>query len=275
MRAIAALAIVCLLSPLAHAELNPKRKVVVIEYRAGSSALPNVADELVGEMSRLTSLQVLGPDQTKALYGEQLEQAIVKCAGEADCVAKIGQKVGAAEVVLVGISELGDVILTMQRIDVRTRAVSARIAESLAASTQPSSDQLGYYLTKLLPPSDFLRFGIIAISANLPGAVVTVGGEKRGVTPIEPLKLRAPAKYPIRVEKPGYVPFTTTVQLPPDSELKVDAELSLRGGGTAWYQKWWVYAGGVVVLGLVGGGIYYATREPPDSVGVGGTIMNP
>ncbi len=275
MRAIAALAIVCLLSPLAHAELNPKRKVVVIEYRAGSSALPNVADELVGEMSRLTSLQVLGPDQTKALYGEQLEQAIVKCAGEADCVAKIGQKVGAAEVVLVGISELGDVILTMQRIDVRTRAVSARIAESLAASTQPSSDQLGYYLTKLLPPSDFLRFGIIAISANLPGAVVTVGGEKRGVTPIEPLKLRAPAKYPIRVEKTGYVPFTTTVQLPPDSELKVDAELSLRGGGTAWYQKWWVYAGGVVVLGLVGGGIYYATREPPDSVGVGGTIMNP
>ncbi len=275
MRAIAALAIVCLLSPLAHAELNPKRKVVVIEYRAGSSALPNGADALVGEMSRLTSLQVLGPVQTKALYGEQLEQAIVKCAGEADCVAKIGQKVGAAEVVLVGISELGDVILTMQRIDVRTRAVSARIAESLAASTQPSSDQLGYYLTKLLPPSDFLRFGIIAISANLPGAVVTVGGEKRGVTPIEPLKLRAPAKYPIRVEKTGYVPFTTTVQLPPDSELKVDAELSLRGGGTAWYQKWWVYAGGVVVLGLVGGGIYYATREPPDSVGVGGTIMNP
>jgi hypothetical protein len=275
MRLAIAIAIVCSWSAVARAELDPKRKIVVIEYRAGSSALPKVVGELVAEMSKHTSLQVLGPDQTKALYGEQLEQTIVKCAGEAECVAKIGQKVGAAEVVLVGISELGDVILTMQRIDVRTRAVSARIAESLAANQYPSNDQLGYYLTKLLPPSDFLRFGIIAITANLSGAVVTVGGEKRGLTPIEPLKLRAPAKYPIRVEKQGYVPFTTTVQLPPDSELKVDAELSLRGGGDHWYQKWWVYAGGFVVLGLVGGGVYYATREPPDSVGVGGSVNPP
>jgi len=273
MRAALGLVLVCVFAASARAELNPRRKVVVIEYRAGSSALPKIANELVAEMAKQTSIQVLGPDQTKALYGEQLDQAIVKCAGEADCVAKIGAKVGAAEVVLVGISELGDVILTMQRIDVRTHAVSARIADSLAANSEPNSDQLGYYLTKLLPPSDFLRFGIIAITSNESGAAVTVGGEKRGLTPIEPLKLRAPAKYPIRIEKQGFVPFTTTVQLPPDSELKVEAELSLRGGGGShWYQKWYVYAGGVVVLGLVGGGVYFATREPPNSVPVGGSL---
>jgi hypothetical protein len=267
-----AVALVCSFATAARAELDPRRKVVVLEYRAGSSALPNVVRQLVGEMSKQTSLQVLGPDQTKALYGEQLDQAIVKCAGEAECVAKIGQKVGAAEVLLVGISELGDVILTMQRIDVRSHNVNARIADSLAADVTPNEDQLGYYLTKLLPPSDFLRFGIIAITSNETGAVVTVGGEKRGLTPIEPLKLRAPAKYPIRIEKDGFVPFTTTVQLPPDSELKVDAELSHRGAGRHWYEKWYVYAGGVVVLGLIGGGAYYATREPPSSVPVGGQL---
>jgi hypothetical protein len=272
MRAAVAIAIVCSMAAVARAELDPKRKVVVIEYRAGSSALPKVVGHLVAEMSTQTSLQVLGPDQTKTLYGEQLEQAIVKCGGEAECVAKIGQKVGAAEVVIVGISELGDVILTMQRIDVRTRAVSARIAESLPGNSEPTSDQLGYYLTKLLPPSDFFRFGIIAITSNERGAAVTVGGEKRGVTPIQPLKLHAPAKYPIRIEKAGFVPFTTTVQLPPDSELKVEAELSRRGGGSHWYEKWYVYAGGVVVLGLVGGGVYFATRESPNSVPVGGSL---
>jgi hypothetical protein len=271
MRALVAAALVCSLVTPARADLDPKRKVVVIEYRAGSSALPTVVTQLVAEMAKQTSIQVLGPDQTKALYGEQLEQAIVRCAGEADCVAKIGAKVGAAEVVLVGISELGDVILTMQRINVRTHAVSARIADSLPANSQPSTDQLGYYLAKLLPPSDFLRFGVIAISANEPGAAVTVGGENRGVTPIDPLKLRAPAKYPIRIEKAGFVPFTTTVQLPPDSELKVDAELSPRGaGGSAWYGKWYVITGAVLLGGLVGGGIYFATREPPDSVDVSG-----
>jgi hypothetical protein len=271
-RCALAVAMLCLVARAAHAELDPRRKVVVIEYRAGSSALPKVVGELVAELTRHTSLQVLGPDQTKALYGEQLEQAIVRCGGEAECVAKIGAKVGAAEVVLVGISELGDVIMTMQRIDVRTRAVRARIAESLAAETTPTEDQLSYYLTKLLPPSDFLRFGVIAINASESGAVVTVGGEKRGLTPIDPLRLRAPARYPIRVEKDGFVPFTTTVQLPPDSELKVDAELSLRGGGTHWYEKWYVYAGLVGVITIAGGGIYFATREPPDSVGVGGVF---
>lgn len=274
MRAARALAIVCAFATAARADVDPKRKVVVIEYRAGSSALPKVAGQLVAEMSRATSLQLLGPEQTKAVYGEQLEQAIVKCGGEPDCVAKIGAKVGAAEVVLVGISELGDVILTMQRIDVRSHEVTVRFADSLAPDAVPSDDQVSYYVTKLLPPSDFLRFGIIAISSNEASAAVTVGGEKRGLTPIEPLKLRAPAKYAIRIEKDGFVPFTTTVQLPPDSELKVDAELSRRGG-SHWYEKWYVWAGAVVVLGGAGGGIYFATREPPSSVGVGGTINNP
>src|SRR5262245_39976798 len=99
-----------MLCAAAWADGNPKRKIVVLEYRSGSSALPKVTDQLVAKMTKQTSLQVLGPEQTKTLYGEKLEDAIVRCAGDAGCVAKIGQKVGAAEVILVGISELGDVI---------------------------------------------------------------------------------------------------------------------------------------------------------------------
>jgi hypothetical protein len=190
----------------------------------------------------------------------------VKCAGEADCVAKIGAKVGAAEVILIGISELGDVILTMQRIDVAGHSVSGRIADSLPAGSQPNEEQIGYYLAKLLPPGDFLRFGIIDIIANQAGALVTVGGEKRGSTPIQPLKLHAPASYSIRVEKDGFVPFQTKIQLPADGELKVEAQLSRKGGGTAWYAHWYVLTlGGIVVAGVTGGSIYYATRPPPSS----------
>jgi len=44
------------------------------------------------------------------MYGDHLDQALVRCAGDAACIAKIGQKLAAAEVILVGISELGDVI---------------------------------------------------------------------------------------------------------------------------------------------------------------------
>ncbi|HEY0253835.1 MAG TPA: PEGA domain-containing protein [Kofleriaceae bacterium] len=256
-----AVTFVLLFCALAHAE-DPKRKVVVLEYRSGSSALPKIADRIVATLGKQTSLALLGPDQTRAVYGDHLEQAIVKCAGEADCIAKIGQKVGAAEVVLVGISELGDVILTMQRIDVAGRQIRARVADSLAINTTPDDDQIAYYLAKILPSGDFLRFGVIDIIASQAGALVTIGGEKRGNTPIKPLKLHAPATYTVRVEKDGYIPFTTKIALPADAELSVNANLA-RKGSSAWYTHWYVLAiGGVIVAGAAGGTIYYLTRPP-------------
>ncbi|HUS27492.1 MAG TPA: PEGA domain-containing protein [Kofleriaceae bacterium] len=277
MRVALAMAAVAMLASVAHADdLDPRRKVVVLEYRASSSALPGIASVLVGEMTNQTSLQLLGPDQTRTIYGDGLDQAVVKCAGEAECVAKIGAKVGAKEVVLVGVSEVGDVILTMQRIDVAKRTVTARLAELVTAEQTPTNEQISSYLQRLLPPGDFKRFGVIEIRSSETGAVVSIGGEKRGVTPIEPLKLPAPAAYAIRVEKEGFVPFTTKVQLPPSSELTVDAELSRRGATAHWYTKWYVLAGiGVVSAGLVGGGIYFATREPATSVGVNGMVSPP
>ncbi|HEX3477789.1 MAG TPA: hypothetical protein VHT91_22360, partial [Kofleriaceae bacterium] len=83
-------------APRSHADPDPRRKVSVLEYRAGSSALPGIAARVAATLSRKTSLGVLGQDQTRAMYGDQLDRALVRCAGEAGCVARIGQKVGAA-----------------------------------------------------------------------------------------------------------------------------------------------------------------------------------
>jgi hypothetical protein len=263
-RALPCLATVAALATLtatARADSDPKRKIAVLEYRAGSSSLVGIGTQLAEAIGKQTSLTVLAPKQAKAVYGDQLDQAIVKCGGDAECVAKIGHKMGVAEVLLVGVSELGDVILTMQRIDVGTRAVSSRIADSLASDAAPSSDQLSTYLGRLLPPSDFIRFGIIEIIANQTGALVTIGGQARGTTPIAPLQLRAPATYAIKIEKSGFVPFTTKVALPPDGELRVEAELSRRTS-KAWYQRWWVVGGlGLVVTAAAGTTIYFATRD--------------
>jgi len=51
----------------------------------------------------------------------------------------------------------------MQRINVADHAVSSRVADSLAAGAAPSDAQIADYTTRLLPPSDFLRFGVIDI----------------------------------------------------------------------------------------------------------------
>ncbi|MGE0868106.1 MAG: PEGA domain-containing protein [Kofleriaceae bacterium] len=265
---------VCALAGPAVADPDPKRKVVVLEYRAGSSALPGISARVLGIMAKQTSLHVLGPDQTRATYGDTLDQAVVKCAGDAECIARIGQKAGAVEVLLVGVSELGDVILTMQRIDVARQSVSARIADSLATGTIPTDSQIDTYLQRVLPPGDFLQFGVIDIVANLTGAAVTVGGQPRGVTPIPSLKLHAPATYDIRVDKAGYIPFSTKVALPPDGVVKVEAQLSRQGERTKWYQQWYVLAGaGLLVAGAAGTTIYFVTRDDPtDSVPVSGII---
>jgi hypothetical protein len=271
---LTSLVLLVLLAGSAEAAPDPKRKVIVLEYRAGSSALPGISARVIGALSKQTSLGVLGPDQTRVIYGAQLDQVLVGCAGESDCVAKIGQQVGAAEVILVGVSELGDVILTMQRIDVRGKSVSARIADSLAEGATPSDAQVDSYLQRLLPPTDFLRFGVIDIVANLSGAAVTIGGEPRGVTPVQSLRLPAPATYEIRIEKEGYVPYRTKVELPPDGEIKVEAELSQRGA-TSWYQRWYVLAAaGVLVAGAGGTAIYFATRsDPSNRVDIGGMVQ--
>jgi len=270
----ALIALLVVLGGVAHADPDPKRKVVVIEYRSGSSALPGIAKRVVETMTKLTSLQLLGPDQTRTVYGDQLDQAIAKCAGEPGCIAAIGKKVGAVDVLLVGISELGDVILTVQRIEVARGEIVTRIADSLAASAVPSDDQINGYLARLLSPADFMRYGVIDIVANLAGAAVTVGGSSRGLTPIQALKLPAPATYEIRVEKAGFVPFTTKVALPPDGEIKVEAELSKRGGEGAWYGRWYVLAGaGLLVAGAAGTAIYFGTRTTAsDSVTVMGSL---
>jgi PEGA domain len=258
------LALLCLLCGIARADVDPKRKVIVLEYRSGSSAMPHVADRIVAMLSKQTSLNVLGPDQTRAVYGEHLDLVIVKCAGDPECVARIGQKVGAAEVILVGISELGDVILTIQRIDVATRTVSSRLADSISGGVMPNDQKLDGYLKKLLPASDFLRYGVIDIISSESGALVTIGGQHRGSTPIPSLKLKAPANYDIRVEKRGFQPFTTSVQLPPDSELRVRANLARPGGAPSWWQHWYVLApAALIVAGAAGGSIYFATEQTP------------
>ena len=251
---------------------DPKRKVAVLEYRAGSAALPGIDVRIASLLASKTSLAVIDAAEARKQYGTKLDADVVACAGEAACIAKIGAKVDVREVLLVGVSEFGDVILTLQRIDVRRRGVATRIAEALAEDADPGDDDLTAYLRRVMPESDFLRYGTIKVSANLAGAEVYLGGDRRGTTPIEAIKVRAPATYELRLTHRGYTPFQAKVAVPPEGEVEVTARLTREGGGGPWYTKWWVAAiAGVVVAGGIGVGVYMS-QDTPTSVPVGGMI---
>ena len=252
--------------------VDPKRKVAVLEYRSGSSALPHIDKRFAEILEKRTSLKVMDADEARASFA-RLDADVVACEGDGACVARIGSKLGVDEVLLVGVTQFGDVILTLQRIDVAEHRVSARIAETLATKSTPNENDLTGYLTRLMPPEDFLRFGVIHIAANLDGANVKVSGEDKGTTPVPAIKVKAPARYDLRVTKDGYIPFHASVDVPPDGDIAVRADLVAQGEHVAWYGRWGVATlAGVVVLGAVGTGVWYGTRSPTE-VPVGGHSM--
>jgi len=250
---------------------SPKRRVAVLEYRAGSSALEAIDARIARLLGKETSLGVVNADDARKRYGGSLDSDVVACSGDAACVAKLGARLGVAEVLLVGVSELGDVILTLQRVDVKRRGVAARIAEALAVGARPSDDDLGRYLARVMPESDFLRYGTVYIDANLTGAEVEIGAEKHGLTPVQAIRVKAPATYDIQVTKRGYTPFRAQVVVPPEGEVRVKAELTRRAAAARWYQKWWVVGLAVGAAGLTVGAVLYS-RQNSDSVPVSGHV---
>ncbi len=254
MKIVAAVAAAAVLAmPVSARAEDPRRSVAVLEFRSESSALAQIGVRVTEVLATRTSLKVLGDDQARQRYGAALDADVVACDGEARCIGRIGQRLKVSEVVLVGVSELGDVILTVQRIDSKTGKVRARLAEALAADAAPTEDELAVYLGRVLPAEDFVRFGVIAIRVNVAGADVSVGGTPRGTSPIPDLRVPAPATYPIEVKKVGYMTFRAEVDIAPDANIKVNAELTKPGQGVQkWYTRWYVAAAaGVVLAGAV------------------------
>lgn len=244
---------------------DPKRRVAVLEFRSGSVELAQIDERIAALLGKLTSLDVVDAVTARKVYGPQLDRDLVSCEGGPGCVARIGKKLDAVEVLMVGVSEFGDVILTLQRIDTRTGAVASRIAEALEPGSHPGQEALSKYLERVMPRSDFLRYGMIRIRSNVTGASVTIDSKPRGLTPVEPLKVRAPASYEIRVSKPGYITFSARVLVPPDGNIDVRTDLSTRSD-SAWYSRWWVAAiAGSVVIGAATGAVLIM-RENPSTV---------
>jgi hypothetical protein len=192
-------------------------------------------------LAHSAALDVISPEEARRRLGGRLDAMIARCAGDPTCVAQVGEKIQADEVILVGISQLGDVILALQRIGVRTRSVEGRIAEALSPGTEPNDDTLLGYLRRLLPPEDFRRYGGIRVKASVSGAEIALDGRIRGRTPLATLQVEAPRRYQLTVRKSGYIDFNAYLDVQPDGMVEVTTDLHRRPTTLAWYQRWWVW----------------------------------
>jgi hypothetical protein len=257
-RQIAALLVVC----WAASATAQKKVVAVLEYRAGAKGAQGIGERLARLLRANAAFDVI--DQAEARRrAPRVDAEIARCGGDPMCVGAMGERLGADEVLLIGVSQLGDVVLAMQRIDAKRGESGARLAESLPPDAEPLDDEVLGWLRQLYPPEAFRRYGAIQIASDVEGAQVTLNGEPQGKTPLEkPLAMRAPASYRVRLDKPGYVPFQARIDLLPDATVEVRATLQRETGAVPWYKRWYVWAavGGAVAIAGASVAIYYGTR---------------
>jgi hypothetical protein len=116
----------------------------------------------------------------------------------------------------------------------------------------------------------------IRVTANRPGAVVSVDDLDTGVAPVE---LSRPAgTYRVAVRKAGFVPYLTTVRVNPGDQPSLHAPLSEET--VPVYKKVWFWAAATAVVAGAAVGTYFLTRPEherprPDGGALGWVVTVP
>jgi hypothetical protein len=243
------------------------RTIAVLEFRAGVKSAQEIASGMAEEISNLTSNKVINPSEARLRLGSNLDAEVARCKGDSECISKIGQTLECDEVILVGVSQLGDLILAIQRIEVSSGHVLARLADSLQPRSRIKSNNLRSYLHRLLPSEDFKRYGQISVQTGVTGDEVFLDEGFKGKTPLSPLKVPAPGRYSLRVSRGGYEDFEARLDVLPEAMVEVTPNLGRKSMAPKWYQQWWVWAlvGGAVVAGTTAA-VVGSRAKNPDTV---------
>lgn len=261
------LLLVLALAGSAYARPRRKTRMAVLEYRSGVGRTLDLASRLVRLLKRKTSYDIVDLTEARKRIGPGVDFLVARCAGRATCMAALGRRLGVDEVLLVAMTQMGDIIVVVSRILTRSRTEAARAGITVSGDQRVPSQRLMDLLNKLLPAAAFKRYGSIRVRCNIQNAQVFVGKELKGQTPLEgPLELPAPAEYEVKVQRKGYVTFTARLRVPPDATITVNANLvPLRTGSPPIHKQWWFWttlgASAVLVAAGVITGILVGRRN--------------
>lgn len=252
-----------------QAAANSGDTVAIFEYRNDVKQFADLAERLTLTLQQNTSLELIDLAEARRRLGIGVDAAVARCDGETQCLSAVGERLKAKEVLLLAVSQLGDVVLALRRILVKDRRVVARYADSLSSGTQVDEARLLSWLQQLYPPETFKRYGQIRILTDISGAQIYLNAKPRGQTPLpEPLSVLAPGNYRLLLEKDRYLPFQASLLVMPDMVVDVDANLIKQEQTQRWYSRWYVWTGIIASLAAVSAtsmAIYFGTSKPaPD-----------
>ena len=210
-------------------------------------ALPGIANEIVATLGKQTSLQLLGPDQTRAVYGDHLEQ-VDRAVRRRRRVHREDRRRRSARPEVdprrhqrARRRDPDDAAHRRRRPHASKRAHRGLARERRGAAR---GSQLDDYLARLLPPTDFLRFGVIDIIATETGALVTIGGKtaRLDADPAAQAARAGDVRHPRREARLRAV-HDADRSCRRTPSVKVEARPRRSAvGGRAWYQHWYVLA---------------------------------
>lgn len=243
---------------------SPKT-VAIVEYRTGVSEQSDFLSRVTALMKEKTNLTIVTQTEARRRLGATLDADISNCKDNVQCFAKIGEKLKVNEIIVIGMTELGTVLISINRIIVKTGKVQGTADIDIPAGGRITKIQIFRLLNTLLPKDYFKRTGTLIVTSKITGATIKIAGKPAGETPAQPFKLPAPRSYAIEVLKDGYTSFKATVDLIPKSVMKLEAQLSLKAIAQKpdrWYQKWWVWAIASGVLITAGTTTYFLLQKP-------------
>lgn len=251
-----------------------RRRVAVLEYRGGVDSAPDLAEAIAAELRRTAALEVVDLREARRRNGK-VDGEVARCAGDPACTAKAGRKLNVDEVLLVAMSQLGDLVINLQRVDVESGKAVVTPVSAVLSSPAVEREVIGPWLRQLYPPEVFVRYGRILVTANVDGAVISLNGKVSGETPLDgPITVLAPRSYRVTVTKKDRITFQARIEVLPDATVEVAADLPPEQLATPWYKRWypWAIVGGVVA-GAAAATILYIRR--PDEYNNQGFVITP
>lgn len=233
-----------------------------------------IATLIAAGLAAVPEVDLIGPDRVEQAVRKARRKELRRCDGEVECLARVGELVGATRVVYGEVGGLGDArVVYLKAIDVSGARETASTTLELGTDTTAPEALARAAAFRLLAPDRYQ--GALALRVDVEGATVYVDGARVTSSPTGSIAVPV-GTHALRVTHPEFqdfvrfvdIEFDQTVELPVHLRRYpiVSRDLLHRGGGpgsdgagsaydgvapTPWYRRWYTVAGGTAVV-LVG-----------------------
>lgn len=228
-----------------------------------------IEPELVARLETLFRMELARLSKVPLPTRRDIERSISaeqqQCTGEEKCLAAVGKKLGVDIVVTGTVGAMGSAyVLNIKAVDSATAKQVQRIqSDPLRGSPDELIEGVRVAAYKLLAPEQL--HGSLQIQTDIVGAEVKLDGRTIGKTPLPSLGVigkLALGKHDLRVQAPGYDPFSDEVdvhfQKVARAEVRLLASKETIGTGKVatvirnpvYTRPWFIALVGVAAVGL-------------------------